>query len=123
MLPGGENIIPAEIEERLLAHASIVEVSVVGVPDDKYGEAVACFVRQAEKSARLSAAHVADWVHQTLGRHKAPNHVFWIGDAAVGEDFPKTGSGKHQKHILRAMGARLLRQNKDSNESAVRARL
>ncbi|POR38869.1 Putative acyl-CoA synthetase YngI [Tolypocladium paradoxum] len=34
--PGGENIILAEIEERLLAHASIVEVSVVGVPDDSY---------------------------------------------------------------------------------------
>ncbi|KND87610.1 putative acyl-CoA synthetase YngI [Tolypocladium ophioglossoides CBS 100239] len=121
--PGGENIVPVEIEERLLAHASIVEASVVGVPDDKYGEEVACFIRQAEKSARLSAVHVADWVRQTLGRHKAPKHVFWIGDAAVGDDFPKTGSGKHQKHVLRGIGARLLRQSKNANAGAVRARL
>lgn len=45
-----------------------------------------------------------------LGRHKAPNWVFWIGDPAVGDDFPKTGSGKHQKHILRAIGERLRKE-------------
>ena len=88
----------------------MVETSVVGLPDEKYGEVVACFIRQREGSARPSLDDVAEWVRQTLGRHKAPRHVFWIGDADTGADFPKTGSGKHQKHILRALGKRLLEQ-------------
>lgn len=109
--PGGENIIPAEIEDRLLAHPGIVEASVVGAPDEKYGEIVTCFVRQTEQSLRLSDIDVANWVRKTLGSHKTPKHVFWIGDSGV-EDFPKTGSGKHQKHILRGIATRLIQQGK-----------
>jgi mevalonyl-CoA ligase len=83
---------------------------VVGLPDEKYGEIVGCFLRQAEHAPRPSSSEVSAWVHETLGRHKAPKHVFWIGDRGVGEDFPKTGSGKHQKHILREIGSRLVKQ-------------
>ncbi|KAK6397205.1 hypothetical protein LTR65_007705 [Meristemomyces frigidus] len=107
---GGENIFPAEIEDRLLAHPCIAETAVVGLPDERFGEAVACFLRQAEDTSRPKADDVAQWVQVTLGRHKAPKHVFWVGDADVLEHFPKTGSGKHQKHILRDIGARLLAQ-------------
>lgn len=82
----------------------------VGLPDDKYGETVSCFLRQAEHKPRLRSSEVGAWVQETLGRHKAPKHVFWIGDRGVGEDFPKTGSGKHQKHILQEIGSRLLKQ-------------
>jgi acyl-coenzyme A synthetase/AMP-(fatty) acid ligase len=88
----------------------VSEASVVGIPDEKYGEAVACFLRHAEKSARPKPADIADWVRETLGRHKAPRHVFWIGDPGVGFDFPKTGSGKHQKYILRDIGHRLAKK-------------
>lgn len=48
------------------------------------------------------------FVKQSMGSHKAPQHMFWIGDPGVGDDFPKTGSGKHQKHILRAISEKLL---------------
>ncbi len=41
---GGENLFPAEIENVLLEHPLITEVAVVGIPDDKWGEVVACFI-------------------------------------------------------------------------------
>ncbi|QLI67972.1 Acyl-CoA ligase sidI [Metarhizium brunneum] len=123
IIRGGENIMPTEIEERLLAHACVVEASVIGLPDERYGEAVACFLRQKEACARPDDAGIARWVQQTLGRHKAPRYVYWIGDPGVGHDFPKTGSGKHQKHILRDIGRRLLRANPVGTGNSLRARL
>ncbi|PPJ57371.1 hypothetical protein CBER1_01349 [Cercospora berteroae] len=109
IIRGGENIIPAEIEERLLAHPSIVEAAVVGVPHERYGAAVACFLRQAEHTLRPTGAELAAWVRETLGRHKTPEHVWWVGDIGVDEDFPKTASGKHQKHVLRKIGTEILK--------------
>ncbi|CZT24279.1 related to acyl-CoA synthetases (AMP-forming)/AMP-acid ligases II [Ramularia collo-cygni] len=109
LVVGGENITPVEVEERLLAHPSVVEAAVVGVPHVKYGETVSCFLRQAEQTSRPTASELVAWVRETLGRHKAPEHIWWIGDAAVGPDFPKTASGKHQKHTLRALGTNILK--------------
>ncbi|ETS77224.1 hypothetical protein PFICI_11098 [Pestalotiopsis fici W106-1] len=111
IIRGGENIFPGEIEERLLEHPGIIESSVVGISDEKYGEVVACFLRATSSGVRVAHHEVQEWVRMKLGRHKAPNWVFWIGDPAVGDDFPKTGSGKHQKHILRAIGERLRQMN------------
>ena len=100
---------PGEIEERLLSHASIVEASVIGAPHPKYGESVAAFVRQAEEAHRPTDAELVTWVQETLGRHKTPENIFWVGDERVCADFPKTASGKHQKHILRDIAIALLR--------------
>ncbi|KAL4863379.1 hypothetical protein BDV12DRAFT_189728 [Aspergillus spectabilis] len=116
IIRGGENIFPLEIEERLMAHAFIAEASVVGIKDEKYGEVVGCFLKKAEGAAKISDEGVREHVSSHLGRHKAPHYIFWIGDAGVGSDFPKTGSGKHQKHILREIGDRLVK-------TAPRARL
>ena len=109
--PGGENIAPTEIEERLLSHQSIVEAAVVGVPDPKYGEQVVAFVKQAEGTSRPSDADVIAWIREALARHKSPAHTIWIGDQGVGNDFPKTASGKHQKHVLQDIAVALLRPN------------
>lgn len=105
---GGENIFPREIEERLMLHPSINEASVVGIKDDRYGEVVGCFLKAADGSPRLALQDVKQWVGEKLGRHKSPQYVFWIGDKDIGGDFPKTGSGKHQKHIMRDIGNRLV---------------
>lgn len=107
---GGENIFPAEIEERLLAHPAVIEASVVGLPDDRYGEVVSAFLRPVDYNSRPYDAKIQKWVGDTLGRQKLPVHVFWIGGAGVGNHFPKTGSGKYQKHILRDIGKKLLLQ-------------
>lgn len=95
-----------------MAHSSISESSVVGIKDERYGEVVGCFLKATPGCHRVLDREIQLWVESTLGRHKAPQHVFWIGDAAVGDDFPKTGSGKHQKHLLRDTGNRLVAQQK-----------
>ncbi len=100
-----------------------MEASVVGLPDDKYGEVVACFLRQKEGCDRPSSKSVADWVQGALGRHKTPKYVYWIGGAGVGKEFPTTGSGKHQKHILRDIGTKLLLGDAANHTDAVKARL
>lgn len=106
---GGENIYPAEIEERLIEHSAIAEASVIAIKDEKYGEVVGAFLRSEPGDERPSLEKVREWTKEAMGSHKAPQYVFWIGDPGVGEDFPKTGSGKHQKHILRATSDELLK--------------
>ncbi|KAI5465062.1 hypothetical protein BGZ63DRAFT_471003 [Mariannaea sp. PMI_226] len=120
IIRGGENIFPREIEDRLQEHTCITEASVVGLPDDRYGEVVGGFLRLAPFKAQPSDAEIRQWVMEKLGRHKAPKHVFWVGESGHIADFPKTASGKHQKHILRDMGSRLLKQYRDHD---FRARL
>ena len=103
---GGENISPLEIEERLGQHKAVIQSSVVGLPDERYGEVVGAFIQPRLSNHRPSAEQLRDFVRQTLGWHKAPVHIFWLGE---GEDFPKTASGKIQKHILREQGQQRLR--------------
>ena len=69
---------------------------------------VGAFLRQSADGKRPELDDVRAWVRQAMGSHKAPSYLFWIGDPGVGEDYPKTGSGKHQKHILRAISEKLL---------------
>lgn len=108
---GGENIYPQEIENRLLEHRFVLEASVVGVKDHRFGEVVASFLRSVEATERPGNADIRSWVGKTLGKHKIPQYIFWIGDQEVGPDFPKTASGKHQKHILRALGNTLIEKD------------
>ncbi|KEF57319.1 uncharacterized protein A1O9_05236 [Exophiala aquamarina CBS 119918] len=110
IIRGGENISPVQVEERLLEHTSIAEASVVGLADAKYGEVVSCFLRLREGVTRPTSDEIVQWVRARLGSHKTPKHIFWIGHPEVGNEYPKTGSGKHQKHILRAIGNRIVRQ-------------
>ncbi|PYH97901.1 acetyl-CoA synthetase-like protein [Aspergillus ellipticus CBS 707.79] len=101
IIRGGENIFPAEIENHLLAHPSIAEASVVGVHDVRYGEVVGCFLKGVSGVRRPSTDEVRDWVKTQMGTVKTPQWVFWVGPDGVCLDFPKTGSGKYQKHVLR----------------------
>lgn len=65
IIRGGENIYPLEIENCLLAHPSIVEVSAVGLKDKRYGEVVAVFVRKDESGA-VTQDDVKGWVRVKL---------------------------------------------------------
>ena len=94
IIRGGENLFPAEIENVLLEHPAIAEVSVVGVPDAHWGEIAVCFLRAAGGSSPQREELVAH-VRKQLAAPKTPAH--WI----VVDSFPLTGSGKIQKFILR----------------------
>lgn len=68
IIRGGENIHPLEIENCLLAHPRVAEVSVVGLPDERYGEVVAAFVIPV-KGRELRAEEVRTWVAEKLSHH------------------------------------------------------
>jgi acyl-CoA synthetase (AMP-forming)/AMP-acid ligase II len=68
IIKGGENIHPLEVENCLFAHPKVKEVSVVGLPDERYGEVVAAFiVKQSE--AHVKANEIRDWVREKLSHH------------------------------------------------------
>jgi fatty-acyl-CoA synthase len=96
IIRGGENIYPREVEELLFAHPKVGEVAVIGIPDDKWGEEVAAFVRPIA-GERLDKAELFAYVRERLAPYKAPRHWFEV------EAFPMTGSGKIQKYKLREM--------------------
>ncbi|KAI8309641.1 putative acyl-CoA synthetase [Colletotrichum sp. SAR11_240] len=112
IIRGGENISPIEIEARLLSHAAVGESCVVGLDHKKYGEVVACFLKLASDATRPSDEEIRTWVTQRLGRHKAPEYIFWLGSPDVGSELPKTGSGKYQKHLVRELGNALVKRSK-----------
>lgn len=68
IIRGGENIHPLEIENCLLAHPGVGEVSIVGVPDERYGEVVAAFV-VAREPGSLTPKDIQQWVRRKLSGH------------------------------------------------------
>lgn len=68
IIRGGENIHPLEVENCLLGHPDVREVSVVGLPDERYGECVAAFVVRKE-GAELGEEDVRGWVRERLSSH------------------------------------------------------
>ncbi|EAW22141.1 putative long-chain-fatty-acid-CoA ligase [Aspergillus fischeri NRRL 181] len=109
IIRGGENIYPLEIEERLAAHPAIEVASVIGIPDQKYGEVVGAFLAlAADVSARPSDEELRAWTRETLGRHKAPQYFFVFGEEGVDRTIPVTGSGKVRKVDLRKIAAGVL---------------
>jgi fatty-acyl-CoA synthase len=94
IIRGGENIYPRELEELLFSHDAVGEVAVVGLPDDKWGETVAAFVRPAPGGA-VDKDLLFSYLREHLAPHKTPKQWFEV------DDFPLTGSGKIQKFKLR----------------------
>lgn len=108
IIRGGENIYPLGIEERLVQHPAIDRAIVVGLPHTRYGEVPAAFLQRTDNAERPSLAQIQNFVREPLGRHKAPVHVFWLGEGGVLANLPITGSGKIQKYRLKKTGQQLL---------------
>jgi acyl-CoA synthetase (AMP-forming)/AMP-acid ligase II len=108
---GGENIYPLEIEERLAAHPSISRAVVVGLKNKHYGEVVGAFLEQMGGGRpKPSDQELRDWVRSRLGNHKAPSHIFWLGEEGVPETVPLTGSGKVRKFEMAELGNKILQK-------------
>jgi acyl-CoA synthetase (AMP-forming)/AMP-acid ligase II len=94
---GGENIFPVEIERLLMRHPQIREVSVVGVPDDQWGEAAAAAIVLREGAA-LNADDVIAYLRQHLAAYKKPRHVYFL------PELPRTAASQQvHKPLLREM--------------------
>ena len=94
IIRGGENLFPAEIENILLEHPDVAEVAVVGVPDERFGEAVAAFIR-VSPGGRFDPDALKSHCRAQIAAQKTPSH--WVEVS----EWPLTGSGKIQKFALR----------------------
>jgi fatty-acyl-CoA synthase len=93
-ISGGSNIYPREIEEKILTHAAVAEVAVVGVPDPLWGEVgiAVCVLREG---AKLDEGELAGYMSEKINRYKMPKRfVFW-------EALPKSGYGKVPKRMVK----------------------
>jgi fatty-acyl-CoA synthase len=104
IIRGGENIYPREIENFLFSLPQVELVEVVGLPDNKYGEIVAAFIKTKTGTA-LTQEEVQEFCRGKIARYKIPKHVFFV------DDFPKTASGKIQKYKLREIGLELAKSH------------
>ena len=95
IVSGGFNIFPREIEDVLSQHADVAMVAVVGVPDDKWGEAVTAVV-VAREGARPNEEELINLVKARKGSAHAPKHIKFV------DELPMTGVGKVDKKVLKA---------------------
>ncbi|ARV43997.1 AMP-binding protein [Bacillus subtilis] len=94
LIRGGENIYPREIEEFLYRHPAILDVQVVGVPDAKFGEEAAAWIKLKDGKS-VSPEELKAYCKGKIARHKIPRYVIFT------DDYPMTASGKIQKYKLR----------------------
>jgi len=95
IIRGGMNLYPKEIEDVIFNHPDVDQVSVVGVPDERWGEVVAAVISVAHPGTPPDIEMLSEFCRRRLARHKVP--VQWF----VVERFPLTPSGKIQKFVLR----------------------
>jgi fatty-acyl-CoA synthase len=94
IVSGGENIYPRELEEVLIRHPAIVDVAVIGVADDNWGETVKAFV-VLKKGQAIDEQGVIDFCKKHLASYKKPRAVAFL------EDLPRNPSGKALKRLLK----------------------
>ncbi len=94
IIRGGENIYPREIEELLFEHPQVADVAIVGLPDERWGEIVGAFVRDADPSDPASDGELHTYCREHLSPQKTPKAWYRV------EEFPLTPSGKIQKFVL-----------------------
>ena len=95
IISGGENVYPAEVENALYSHPKIADVAVIGVPDQKWGEAVkACVV--VKEGEELTEAEVIAHAREHIAGYKCPKSVDFI------PALPRNPSGKILRRELRA---------------------
>lgn len=97
VIRGGENIAPAEIESVLSGHDSVLQISIVGVPDEKWGEAVAAVVVPRGDVPPSLKESLVEYCSARLAKYKVPR------DWYLADNLPITPSGKVQKFRLREL--------------------
>jgi fatty-acyl-CoA synthase len=93
-ISGAENVYPAEIENVLARHPSVLEAAIVGVPDEKWGEVGHAFVMLRPGAPTIAAGDVIQFCRAHLAGYKTPRHVTFV------DEFPRTAAGKIRKHLL-----------------------
>ena len=98
IISGGENISSIEVEGVLLRHPAILEVALVGLPHERWGEAPHAFV-VLRSDATVEADELIQFARDNMAHFKAPHGVTFLSE------LPKTATGKIQKYVLRGRPA------------------
>ncbi len=95
ILCSGFNVYPSDVENIMSKHPAILEVAVVGVPDDYRGESPKAFVALKENyRGKVTEEDIIDWCRKNMASYKRPHEV------AIRESLPKSGAGKILKRKL-----------------------
>ena len=92
IVSGGENVYPAEVENALMAHENISDAAVIGIPDDKWGEAVKGIV-VVDKD--LSEDEIIEFARTRIAGYKCPKSIDFI------KELPRNPGGKILRRELR----------------------
>ena len=95
VITGGENVYPAEVEDALLAHPSVAEAAVIGVPDQKWGEVVLAAIVPSP-STQVDDEELRNFVRERLAGFKVPRRI------EIVDSLPRNAAGKVTKDDLRA---------------------
>ncbi len=96
IISGGENVYPAEVENAIFGHPQVNEVAVIGVPDEKWGEAVKAVVSPKPDAGEVDTDSVISWARERIAGFKVPKSVDVI------PELPRNASGKILRRELRA---------------------
>lgn len=94
VISGGENVYSAEVEDALFTHAAVAEAAVVGVTDERWGEAV-CAVVALRPGASATAEELVAHCRTRLAKYKTPKYVVFV------DALPRNAAGKVLKRQLR----------------------
>ena len=94
IISGGENVFPAEVESVLAAHPGVVEVALIGVPDERWGEVPVALV-VARPGGVLDTEDLIRFGSQRLARYKLPRRIVLV------DSLPRTAAGKVDKAELK----------------------
>lgn len=94
IISGGENVYPAEVESAIYGHPQVADVAVIGVPDEKWGEAVKAIV-VPRPGVTPDAASIVAWARERLAGFKVPRSIEFV------ESLPRNPSGKLLRRKLR----------------------
>lgn len=99
IISGGENIYPSEVEAVLGGHPKVKDVAVIGIPHEKWGEAVLAVVvlHRHEEAGKAVEAEILDWSKDKMAGYKRPRSIMFMADA----DMPRTATGKILHRTLR----------------------
>uniref|UniRef100_A0A2L2Y9S5 Medium-chain acyl-CoA ligase ACSF2, mitochondrial n=1 Tax=Parasteatoda tepidariorum TaxID=114398 RepID=A0A2L2Y9S5_PARTP len=93
VIRGGENIYTSEVESFLSTHPAILEVQICGVPDERLGEELCCWIH-VKSGMNLTEEEVRNFCKEKISNYKIPRYIMFI------EQFPRTASGKIKKNEM-----------------------
>jgi acyl-CoA synthetase (AMP-forming)/AMP-acid ligase II len=94
IVTGGENVYPAEVENAVFGHPDVADVAVIGVPDEKWGEAVKAII-VLKSGSQADPASIITWTKARIAGYKVPKSVDFIAE------LPRNPSGKILRRELR----------------------